>query len=844
MVASLLMHITPNASGYFDNMWLWVADHMIDDPLLDDANNTMTQLSVYSARGLLVESRAATWLYGTAAEHNVLWQYSFYNASNIFTTMIQTETPYFQPNPARPAPFGTPFDPTGFRPEPAAFRGDAQVLLCDKPGKSLDDPSCDASSFAVMVWRCSNIFISGAGTYSWFHDYTQDCIDQHSCQKVLWNVQENYGAVRIQHIIGIGAENVLSSSGKPISAKENLATDKHPRWAQISVFEPLVDDLPAEDTRSLAGECSLDDMKLRSNVTMPEGKYFSASYFDPSIVPPSTEFYITIVNLTPYRFRFISYFKTRMKEFEFGTVPPGKALQNKVEFGDSSNGEANFEIEGTKKTFSVRSLIHNKDLHPFRTVFDLTGMGLGQREYANPRETSSITLVISGSEPFGYFSSLNLQQGNWMRSIYPVIRQRALRHVVMPGSHDAGMSTISSVWAGGAIAANTQNQGLNVHDQLRAGSRYFDMRIANFEDADKPDPRFWAAHVSDPFDRFVKGALGQTLESMVHETNTFMDENPGEVVIWWIQYMVNIKTSANARSWDRETMARFFTELEKLKYRCTGLKDVHVPFDTLPIRRFMDQNNGRGCVLLLVDRKAEEEQMDRTDSGIYLAANNVNRRDHWADEETTEALAREEIDAMKETPRAFNNTDDTFFIMQWLSSPHWAQSTLWGLDRYALFSVNPALYFSGFNAMSPASFPTVIMQDYLGLLAYGWERPMTRWPDDIGAELQVLAIALNLYMVSLNCQLVQGRHPYNRPRRLKVVDANATEWDKDEDEDYVYPVKPFQGIIYANGSVDDNPPPGFHLDRVAVFEDGTVFSNGTVLTEDRPNPEYNVLYEP
>lgn len=28
--ASLLLHLTPEASGYFENMWLWVADHMIE----------------------------------------------------------------------------------------------------------------------------------------------------------------------------------------------------------------------------------------------------------------------------------------------------------------------------------------------------------------------------------------------------------------------------------------------------------------------------------------------------------------------------------------------------------------------------------------------------------------------------------------------------------------------------------------------------------------------------------------------------------------------------------------------------------------------------------------------
>jgi hypothetical protein len=28
--ASLMMHLKPSASGYFENMWLWVADHMIE----------------------------------------------------------------------------------------------------------------------------------------------------------------------------------------------------------------------------------------------------------------------------------------------------------------------------------------------------------------------------------------------------------------------------------------------------------------------------------------------------------------------------------------------------------------------------------------------------------------------------------------------------------------------------------------------------------------------------------------------------------------------------------------------------------------------------------------------
>ncbi|KAL2014958.1 hypothetical protein VTK56DRAFT_6726 [Thermocarpiscus australiensis] len=71
--ASLMMRLTSLASGYFENVWLWGADHMIDDPLLDDSTNNIEQCSIYIARGFLIESTYATWLYATASEHSVFY---------------------------------------------------------------------------------------------------------------------------------------------------------------------------------------------------------------------------------------------------------------------------------------------------------------------------------------------------------------------------------------------------------------------------------------------------------------------------------------------------------------------------------------------------------------------------------------------------------------------------------------------------------------------------------------------------------------------------------------------------------------------------------------------------
>lgn len=57
IAAYMSMHITPSASGlYMENNWFWTADHDIDD-------QSNTQITVYSGRGLLIESTAGTfWL--------------------------------------------------------------------------------------------------------------------------------------------------------------------------------------------------------------------------------------------------------------------------------------------------------------------------------------------------------------------------------------------------------------------------------------------------------------------------------------------------------------------------------------------------------------------------------------------------------------------------------------------------------------------------------------------------------------------------------------------------------------------------------------------------------------
>jgi len=199
-----MLHITPTASAYLENMWKWTAYHDIDDPL-------STQISVYVARGILIESTNPTWMYGTASEHATLYQYEFYQASNVVAGMIQTENPYYQPNPDPPAPF-TDFVGT--------FDGDP--------------------SWAVRIIKSSNITIAGAGLYSWFQKYLETCVNTQNCELALVQIDNSYGGIYIWNFVTIGAVSVVAASTEDFYqsialANTNAAT--YPWWSLITLFE-------------------------------------------------------------------------------------------------------------------------------------------------------------------------------------------------------------------------------------------------------------------------------------------------------------------------------------------------------------------------------------------------------------------------------------------------------------------------------------------------------------------------------------------------------------------------------------------------------------------------------
>ncbi|KAJ5814612.1 CAZyme family GH55 [Penicillium riverlandense] len=202
--AYMSMHITSSASGvYMENVWLWTADHD-----LDSADNT--QISVFTGRGLLIEGKNV-WMYGTAVEHHSLYQYQLSGASAIVGGFLQTETPYYQPNPdAANSPY----------PTNSAINDPDYSTSCPSTG------NCDALGLRVL--NSDNIIIYGAGLYSFFDNYSTDCSafpTPEDCQSDIFSIEGTTSALTVYSLSTVGTTNMIVKSGTSLATvSDNLDT--------------------------------------------------------------------------------------------------------------------------------------------------------------------------------------------------------------------------------------------------------------------------------------------------------------------------------------------------------------------------------------------------------------------------------------------------------------------------------------------------------------------------------------------------------------------------------------------------------------------------------------------
>lgn len=207
--AFMLLHVTKSSSIYMENTWLWVSDHELDRP---DFN----QINIYNGRGLLIESTKGAWLWGTASEHNVLYNYQLQNARNVYMTVIQTETAYFQANPGARVPFTS-----------QASWNDPDWSSC---GTNIRCPK----TWGLRVRGSSDILFYGGGLYSFFENYAQTCLDTEDCQEHMIDITNSQ--IAMFGVSTKASRNVITLNGS--GAMTHLPDNESTFCAAIAAFSP------------------------------------------------------------------------------------------------------------------------------------------------------------------------------------------------------------------------------------------------------------------------------------------------------------------------------------------------------------------------------------------------------------------------------------------------------------------------------------------------------------------------------------------------------------------------------------------------------------------------------
>ncbi|KAI4163230.1 MAG: hypothetical protein LQ342_003163 [Letrouitia transgressa] len=211
--AFMLLHVTKEASIYLENTWFWVADHELD---LDDHN----QIDIYNGRGVLIESQGPVWMYGTASEHNQLYNYQLAGAKNVYMGLIQTETPYYQSNPPATTPFTV--NPTFSDPDFSSCPTNS-AAPCVK-------------SWGLRILGSSDIHVFGAGLYSFFENYNQDCLATESCQENMVSLECGNENVYLWGLSTKASVNMVTVDGKGVVPQ---ADNRDNFCSTLAVFEEV-----------------------------------------------------------------------------------------------------------------------------------------------------------------------------------------------------------------------------------------------------------------------------------------------------------------------------------------------------------------------------------------------------------------------------------------------------------------------------------------------------------------------------------------------------------------------------------------------------------------------------
>ena len=179
-----------------------------------------------------------------------------------------------------------------------------------------------------------------------------------------------------------------------------------------------------------------------------------------------------------------------------------------------------------------------------------------------------------------------MQTTDWMSEL---AANTLLSEIIMPGSHDAGMSVAHNCGILDAFKNFVLTQEKSVGDQLRDGARYFDIRL------DYKNGKLVTYHRTGAF-----GCDGEDFDTILQDTKEFLAQYPSEVVLMKISHI----------RYDSQEVKEKIDDLLKRKY--ADLLYKH--YDNSINLAYVTLEEARGKMITLLDYP---EFIDVTEGNFY-----------------------------------------------------------------------------------------------------------------------------------------------------------------------------------------------------------------------------------
>jgi hypothetical protein len=478
--------------------------------------------------------------------------------------------------------------------------------------------------------------------------------------------------------------------------------------------------------------------------------------------------YLTLVNGSPFDWITSSTPNYQMDTWNWPTVnagaystskvslyinscQTGKASKVYIEYGTKGQtkddaGEAYYNIAGTSKKFSVLA----RKPSDYKLTISLDGMPTkqspqGSRIDLGFRHDAAVNWIMSTDEAGQWWSNSGTYV-DWMQQSMGSLANRTLRHICMPGSHDAGMSTFKPGTIG-ANFANTQTQYLDIAQQLLAGSRYFDLRpvLSNGQWVSG----HYSALKNDVQDFWV-GGNGQAIVDIIRQINDFTAKYK-ELII--INLSHTLDTDNQYKDLSQTQWNALFDTLKGINNRYTVTNPGNTDFTSKVLGDFITD---RASVFIFAQLPSDITLGDYVNQGFYSTTNfpyydqysNTNDRTRMKSDQLAKIKANRDISAGK----------NTFHVLSWLITQQ--PEDVLNPDRAILNLAADAfddLVSEGWNAFTPQSFPNVLFVDALGIRDRSVVFPYDKVKSvAVNNDITALAIAVNNGMAGRNGK-VTGR---------------------------------------------------------------------------------------